>query len=334
MKIGLTYDLRQEYLDAGYSPEETAEFDRAETIDAIDRTLQELGHETVRIGRVRQLVPRLAAGERWDLVFNICEGLHGRAREAQVPALLDAYEIPFTFSDPLVIALSLDKGLTKTVVRSYGVPTPDFHVVSTEADLADVRLAYPVFAKPIAEGTGKGINAASKITTPDQLREVCRDLLARFRQPVLVERFLPGREFTVAIWGTGKDAAVIGTMEILLLSTAEPEVYSYTNKENCEQLVEYRVWRPSEDPVVREAEEISLAAWRGLGCRDAGRIDVRCDHAGRVCFIEVNPLAGLHPEHSDLPIICTKFGVPYRTLIERIIASASCRISSTRPVEA
>lgn len=96
MRIGMTYDLRTEYLAAGYSEVETAEFDRAETIEAIESALRELGHVTDRIGHLRQLVSRLAAGDRWDLVFNICEGMHGVAREGQVPALLDAYEIPFT----------------------------------------------------------------------------------------------------------------------------------------------------------------------------------------------------------------------------------------------
>src|SRR5436309_5222410 len=129
MKIGLTYDLRSEYLAAGYSDEETAEFDRAETIDALEGALRELGHQSDRIGHARQLIERLAAGDRWELVLNICEGLHGLAREAQVPAILDVYGIAYTFSDPLVMALSLHKGLTKTVLRDAGVPTPRFVVV-------------------------------------------------------------------------------------------------------------------------------------------------------------------------------------------------------------
>lgn len=326
MKIGLTYDLRQEYLAAGYSEEETAEFDRPDTIEAIANAVRELGHEPDRIGNVRQLTAQLAAGVRWDLVFNICEGMYGRAREAQVPALLDAYDIPYTFSDPLIMALSLDKGLTKTVVRAAGVPTPDFAVVAKLGDVDQVALPFPVFAKPIAEGTGKGVDPRSKIDTANDLRAVCHDLLDRFRQPVLVEQFLPGREFTVGLWGTDSAAAVIGTLEIVLLDQAEPEVYSYTNKEKCEELVEYRLARASEDEKVREAERISLAAWRALGCRDAGRIDVRCDQHGQPCFIEVNPLAGLHPAHSDLPILCTKLGIPYLTLIRRIVNSASERV--------
>lgn len=332
MRIGLTYDLRPDYLAAGYTEEETAEFDSPITVDALESAVRTLGHEPDRIGSVRSLVEKLAAGERWDLVFNICEGMHGRAREAQVPALLDAYEIPHTFSDPLIMALSLDKGLTKTVVRAAGVPTPEEFVVRQLDDLDRMPLPFPLFAKPIAEGTGKGITGKSKITSRAQLAEVCAHLLDRFRQPVLVERFLPGREFTVAIWGTGEDASVIGTMEILLLDTAEPEVYSYVNKERCEEFVRYRLGDPERDEQVRESERISLLAWRALGCRDAGRIDVRCDEHGQACFIEVNPLAGLHPDHSDLPIICGLKEIPYLQLIERIVESAAQRIPNSARV--
>ena len=218
MHIGLTYDLRADYLAAGYSEEETAEFDGAATIDAIDSALREIGHQTDRIGNGRQLVDRLAAGDRWDLVFNIAEGLHGTAREAQVPAILDLYEIPYTFSDPLVLAVCLHKGLTKTVVGQAGVPTTPFAVVKQIEDVEAIDLPFPLFAKPVAEGTGKGITADSKIKDRDSLRRVCRDLLARCRQPVLVETFLPGREFTVGILGTGDEARVIGSMEIIALA--------------------------------------------------------------------------------------------------------------------
>ena len=117
MKIGITYDLRDDYIAEGYTEEETAEFDHPRTIAAIEDTLQSLGYETDRIGHIRALARRLVAGNRWDLVFNIAEGLRGFGREAQVPALLDAWEIPYTFSDPLVLSLTLHKGLTKRVIR-------------------------------------------------------------------------------------------------------------------------------------------------------------------------------------------------------------------------
>jgi D-alanine-D-alanine ligase len=319
MKIGLTYDLRQDYLDLGYGEDETAEFDRVDTVEAIENTLRSLGYETDRIGNIWKLAERLCGGDRWDMVFNIAEGLRGIGREAQVPALLDAYAIPYTFSDPLVLALTLHKGMTKRVLRDMGIPTPDFAEVACEEDIGRVRLPYPLFAKPIAEGTGKGIHATSKIADAVQLRSVCLDLLSRYGQPVLVETFLPGREFTVGIVGTGERAEVLGVMEIMLRSNAESEVYSYTNKEECESRVDYALVN---DPVAQSAANTALRAWAGLGCRDAGRIDLRADAGGTVNLMELNPLAGIHPEHSDLPIICNLAGIPYARLLERIMESA------------
>jgi D-alanine-D-alanine ligase len=328
MKIGLTYDLRQEYLAAGYSEEETAEFDRPDTIDAIETALRQLGHDTDRIGHARQLVERLAAGARWDLVFNICEGLTGPAREAQVPSLLEVYGIPCTFSDPLRMALCLHKGLTKILVRAAGVPTPNFAVVERSEDLDDLEnqpLPYPLFAKPIAEGTGKGVGPTSVLHDAADLRRTGAELLARLRQPVLVEEYLPGREFTVGLLGTGPEAFVLGTLEIVLRDGAEANVYSYVNKEHCEELVACPLVRAQDDPQVARAEEIALVAWRALGCRDAGRVDLRCDRHGNPHFLEVNPLAGLHPSHSDLPMLCTELGMPYVELIEHIVRSAATR---------
>lgn len=323
MKIGITYDLREDYLIEGYGEEETAEFDRAETIEAIDQTLKELGYRTDRIGHLKSLTRRLAAGDRWDMVFNLAEGLRGFGREAQIPALLDAYDIPYTFSDPLVLALTLHKGMTKHVIRDMGIPTPDFAIVEKEDQITGICLSYPLFAKPVAEGTGKGITAASKINTEKELVEVCRMLLTVFKQPVLVESFLPGREFTVGIIGTGKDAIATDTMEVCLKAQAEPDVYSYINKENCEELVEYRLVYDEEAQQVRET---ALSAWRGLGCRDAGRMDLRSDRSGRPNFMEVNPLAGLHPQHSDLPIIFSLMGKTFHQLIDMIMHSALKRV--------
>ena len=326
MRIGLTFDLRSYYLAQGYSEEDTAEFDRDDTIEAIAGELAALGHQPERIGAVTQLVPRLAAGERWDLVFNIAEGMHGSARESQVPALLDAYRIPYTFSDPVVLGICLHKGWAKRVIRDQGLPTPDFAVVAAEEDLPAVRLSYPLFAKPVAEGTGKGVEAASKLQNRTELQARCRELLARYRQPVLVERFLPGREYTVGIIGTGAKAQAVGTLEVLLRKDAEREVYSYLNKEKCEELVDYRL---ADDPQAQQAQATALACWRALGCRDAGRVDLREDERGVPNIMELNPLAGLHPRHSDLPILCSLAGISFRELIRRIVDSACERLLTT-----
>jgi D-alanine-D-alanine ligase len=323
VKIGIAYDLREDYLAEGYGDEETAEFDRLDTIEAIEGTLQGLGFETDRIGNIRQLAARLVAADRWDMVFNIAEGLKGFGREAQVPALLDAFEIPYTFSDPLVLSLTLHKGMTKHVIHDLGIPTPEFTVVETTSDIDAVRLPFPLFAKPVAEGTGKGIDASSKITTRKALDSVCRSLLAAFDQPVLLETFMPGREFTVGITGTGEEARAIGVIEVVLRKDAEPGAYSYTNKKKFEEFVEYRVVN---DEMARKAIQVSLEAWRGLGCRDGGRIDLRADAQGVPRFLEVNPLAGLNPVISDLPILCSLAGVSYQELISRIMDSALKRV--------
>jgi len=325
MKIGMTYDLRAEYLAAGYGEEETAEFDREETIELLEKAIRELGHDVDRIGSARKLVGRLAGGDRWNLVFNIAEGLRGVGREAQVPALLDLYEIPYTFSDPLVMALTLHKGMTKHVVRDAGLPTPDFALVEQASDVKAIDFEAPYFVKPVAEGTSKGITARSIVRERRALWPLCEGLITSYRQAVLVEAFLPGREFTVGILGTGDRAEAVGTLEMGLRPGAENDVYSYVNKEQCEELVEY-ILVPSEgDRLVREVEEIALASWRVLGCRDAGRVDLRCDARGKPQFLEANPLAGLHPTHSDLPILCSKIGMPYVTLIDRILRSALSR---------
>lgn len=324
LKVGLTYDLRSDYLKQGYSDEETAEFDSEETIEALDNTLTSLGYKTQRIGNIFSLIDRVNKGERWDFVFNICEGMHGIGREAQVPALLDAYNIPYVFSDPLVLALTLHKGQTKRVVRDCGIPTADFAIIESVQDLQHINLPYPLFAKPVAEGTGKGIDGKSVISSQSELKVVCSNLLNRFRQPVLVETYLPGREFTVGIVGTGTNAKAIGVMEITITSKAKEQTYSFHTKENWKGVVEYSM---VSGEVEKMCSDTALNAWRCLGCRDGGRVDIKMDANGIPNFIEVNPLAGLNPSHSDLPMLARNNGIEYRQLIKLIVDSAILRLN-------
>ncbi|MBP1856918.1 D-alanine--D-alanine ligase family protein [Rhizobium herbae] len=326
MRIGITFDLREDYAREGYDEEETAEFDHVDTILAIESALQSLGHMTDRIGHARALAKRLVDGDRWDLVFNIAEGMHGFGRQALVPALLDTYRIPYTFSDPLALAVTLHKAAAKRIVRDHGLCTADFAVVEALSDVENVTLPFPLFIKPVAEGTSKGISAASRIRDRTELRQGCDRLLARHRQPVLVERYLPGREFTVGILDTGSASTVLGVMELVLRAEAEPDIYSYENKKHFEERVDARL---ATDTVGLAAAELALSAWRGLGCRDAGRIDMRCDADGKVNFLEANPLAGLHPRDSDLPLLARLKGLPYNALIEGIIASALSRVAKS-----
>jgi len=319
LKIGITYDLRDDYLKEGYGLEETAEFDLLDTIKAIERVILDNGFQADRIGNIKALTRRLAADNRWDLVFNIAEGMYGFGREAQIPALLDAYNIPYTFSDPLGHSLSLHKGMTKHVLRDLGIPTPDFSVVNNQKDIDKINLPFPLFAKPVAEGTSKGITALSKITNREELYRNCKHILQTFKQPALIETYLPGREFTVGILGTGKDAKVLGVIEVILKPTAEQNAYSYENKEHYENLVQYVL---VDDDEARRAKGIALKVWRYLDLKDAGRVDLRSDAHGAPHFMEVNSLAGLNPKRSDLPILCNLLGMSYHVLISSIIESA------------
>ena len=319
MTIGLTYDLRSDYLLEGYSEEQTAEFDRESTIEGIDLALQELGYQTDRIGHIRHLTHRLAQGDRWDMVFNICEGMYGIGREAQVPALLDAYRIPYTFSDALVLSLTLHKGMTKRVVRDCGIPTPDFAIVENEQDIGNVNLPYPLFVKPCAEGTGKGINSLSRVNDREELLRICAGLLKQYPSGLLVEEFLPGREFTVGILGTGAEGYAVGIMEIIYTSEDTNGIYSYQTKSDYLKAVTYKI---PEKEISDQCTDLALKIWRILGCRDGGRVDIRSDRYGVPNFIEVNPLAGLDKVHSDLPILAYMHGYDFVRIIREIMLSA------------
>lgn len=327
MRIALVYDLRDDYRALGYSEEAIAEFDSPETIDALAGALKALGCEPVRVGRGQALAARLVAGERYDLVFSIAEGLTGRSREAQVPALCELFGQPYLFSDPLTLAASLDKAVAKKLVRDAGIPTPDFAVARTNASELDGWDAFPAFVKPLAEGTGKGCEAASLVHTAEELRAAATRVLSRYGQPALAERFLSGREFTVGVVGNGTDARVLGVCEILLKPQAEANVYSLHNKEQCEDLVTYK---RAEDAEARLAGTRALEAYRALDCRDTARIDFRSDAHGEPCFIEANPLAGLHPSHSDLPILAAQAGIGFVELIGMILDAGLARYGLSR----
>ncbi|MBN2724446.1 MAG: ATP-grasp domain-containing protein [Deltaproteobacteria bacterium] len=319
MKIGFTYDLKDDYLAMGMSEEDTAEFDKIDTITGIESAIVSLGYECEKIGNIQSLVRRLALGEKWDIVFNISEGQHGIGREAQVPAILEAYNIPYVFSDPLVLSLTLHKGMTKHVIKSHAIPTPEFFVVETPEDIDKVVLEYPLFIKPVAEGTGKGISARSLATNPEELKESCIELLTRFNQSVLVERYLPGKEYTVGIVGKGENARVVGMMEISVKPDEDGSVYGFLNKQNYEEIVMYS---PVKSDKREMCKAVALSAWKALGCSDGGRVDLKEDYFGIPNFMEVNPLAGLNPVHSDLPILARMNGINFEELISLILSEA------------
>jgi D-alanine-D-alanine ligase len=329
MHVGFVYDLRADYLALGFSAEQVAEFDTITTIDAIANGLERLGCVVTRIGQGQALAARLVAGERWDLIFSIAEGLQGRSREAQVPALCELFAQPYAFSDPLTMAATLDKPIAKILVQAAGVPTAPFAVLRSPELARELTLPFPLFVKPMAEGTGKGIDGASMVQNAAELAQVATRLCAQYQQPALVETYLPGREFTIGLVGNGAASQVIGVIEILVRPDAAESVYGLTNKAHWETTVQYRLVT---DPIAQQAASYAHIAYQALECRDCARIDFRCDATGVPMFLEANPLPGLQPTYSDLPIVTDLAGYDYAWLLKALVSAAASRYGLALPL--
>ena len=322
--IGLTYDLKDDYLKMGFNSEEVAEFDSIETINAIDEALSKYGYDTIRIGNIYNLVKFLASGKRVDLVFNICEGLNGSSREAQVPSLLEAYNIECVFSNAETLTTTLNKAIAKTIVSKAGLRSSRFAVVEKIDQIEDIDIKYPLFVKPLFGGTGVGISSKSIVENHSELKAEIIRQLDIYKQPILVEKYLDGREFTVGIVGNSNNARAIATMEIAIDSNSDKGVYSYLNKSNYKEVAKYSL---VEGSIKAQAEELALASYKALNCRDASRIDLKMDSKGNIYFLEVNPLAGLNPSDSDLPIMCYLKNMKYQELINSIMDSVNFRLA-------
>ncbi|MCL4439149.1 MAG: ATP-grasp domain-containing protein [Firmicutes bacterium] len=318
MKIGLTFNLRQE-IPAGQGPTDLGEeFDCEDTIHAIALELGKMGHEVKKLGWGKQFLQGILS-EEIDLVFNIAEGMGGRSREAQVPAVLEMLGIPYTFSDALTLSICMDKALTKRLVEAIGVKTPGFLVGNGMEDFHQHTLKFPLFVKPALEGSSKGIRLHSKVNNQAELeRQVAWLLEAYGPQSILVEEFIQGREVTVGILGNEKPF-VLGIMEIKGKNAGEEFIYSLEMKRNWVEEVEYACPARLEDSISEKVAGEALKVFKHLGCRDAARLDFRIDRSGQPFFLEANPLAGLSPVYSDLPIMATKMGHSYPWLLRTIV---------------
>lgn len=329
MRIGIAFDLKTELVGAhGESgPEDRfEEYDSQETVHAIREALRAAGHEVTLLGGGRAFLDAMRTAPP-ELVFNIAEGWGTRSREAHVPAVCEMLGVAVTHSDPLTLALSLDKAMTKRVVAACGIPTPRYVVVTQPGDLAKCALHFPVIAKPLAEGSSMGVRKHSRVTSLPALREHCERLLQDYRQPVLVEEFCSGPEFTVGVLGTGAKARVLGVMEIVpKLTRSEEFVYSLEVKRDWRNEVEYHVPPRRPEREVAAVAEVALAAYRALDCRDIGRVDVRMDARHEPFFLEINPLPGINPTTGDIVILGSHVGVTFPELVRRVVESASERV--------
>ncbi|MBL8862429.1 MAG: D-alanine--D-alanine ligase [Planctomycetes bacterium] len=329
MRIGLAYDLRSDFTAPASGPEDALEeYDSPATIDAIEQALAGRGHEVTRLGGGRRfLVSVLEAPP--ELVFTIAEGRGSRSREAHVPAACELLGIPHTHSDPLTMAAALDKAVAKKLVAAAGVPTPRFALAHSARDVARVDLTYPLFAKPAAEGSSMGIRKTSRIADATELSARVGRLLEDYREPVLIEEYCNGPEFTVAVLGTGRAARVVAAMEIVPRGVPVADfVYSLEQKRSpsWREELEY-VAPPCRDAAfVRAVETVALDAHRALGCRDIARIDVRVGRDGVPQFIEANPLPGIAPGWSDLALLWERLGRGYEDLVNSIVDEARARL--------
>ena len=314
-----------------------AEWDSAETIDAVASALAAYG-EVIRLEETDEFPERLRA-ERPDIVFNIAEGLRGSNREAHVPAICEFFDVPFSGSDPFTLSLCLHKARTKDVLTARGIPNAPFSLIESESSLETLleqNDRFPLFLKPVQEGSSKGITEKNLVRTRDELESQARFLLETYNQPVIAEAFLTGAEFTCGVLGNGEKARVLPIVAINFdsLPPGAVPIYGFEAK---------WIWDTPSDPLdifecparvdgaLQSAiEDVVLRAYHVLGCRDWARIDVRLDSAGVPNIVEVNPLPGILPNPEDnscLPKAARAAGLSYDQLIQSALLHAAERYS-------
>jgi D-alanine-D-alanine ligase len=331
LRVALAYNLKRVTPGRGGEHDEEAEYDGPSTIASIREAIASHGHEVIELEADAGFVKALLAA-RPDVVFNVSEGAGGRSREAHVPALLELMSIPYTGSDPACLVVTLDKAIAKAVLQKAGVRTPAAVVMTTGEEPIPSDLRFPVIVKPVAEGSSKGVLPASVATSEAEARSLARAIASRYRQGALLEEFLPGREFTVALLGGSEGAppTLLPPMEIVLLTDTTHPVYAFHHKLEPTHEVRYEAPARISAELDRELRDVALAAYEALGCRDVARVDLRLDRDGRVSFIECNPLPGLTPGWSDICLIAESVGIDYRTLIGRILEPAIERFRRAR----
>jgi D-alanine-D-alanine ligase len=321
LKVGFTFNVKRVVPGAGGEQDDEAEYDSPKTLQAIREAIASYGHEVVDLEATADL-PLQLASTPVDVVFNIAEGFKGRSRESQVPSLLELLGIPYTGSDPSALSVSLDKALAKRMVRTHGILTPDYLVMHTGKERLPRELGFPLLVKPVAEGTSKGVTRKSVVSDEGELREVAREMIAKYRQPALAEQYISGREFTVGLLGERRPR-VLPPMEIVFLDATNPTpIYSFEMKQDWSREIRYEVPARLGERELDRLERAARETFSALGCRDVARIDFRIDPEGRIFFIECNPLPGLTPGWSDLVLIAQAAGIEYRALIGEILSFA------------
>ena len=328
LHVGFVYDSKAAYfeLHPAASAESGAEFDADYTIDVVSSALVGGGCRVQRIDGVMELLARLHAGERWDLVLNLAEGLSGRNRESQVPMLLELFDLPYVGSDALTMGLTLDKAVAKRIVASYGVPTPAAVEVRSLDELCTEGLRFPVIVKASQDGSSRGLEDASLVRRPEDLPARVERVLSCYRQPALVEEFVPGLEYTVLVMGNPSSARfpTRAFPPVQVVVGGEPmggDVF-YTFDGIADDGLGY-VCPPiaGDDATIAAVADLGERACIALEIADLARVDVRLDEAGEPSFLECNPLPSLSPK-DVVPVVAAAVGCRYQDLLLHLVEIA------------
>ncbi|MCM8789606.1 MAG: ATP-grasp domain-containing protein [Candidatus Omnitrophica bacterium] len=322
--IGLTFDAKTDYkFKEGDPPDANAEFDNPSTIDVIYNAITSLGYKVKRIGNASNLLENLKRLDV-DIVFNISEGYTGRNRESQVPILLEMAGIPFVGSDGLTLGLTLDKIMAKKVFIAEGIPTPKFFEVKTAEEVINLdHCKFPLIVKPRFEGSSKGLTENSRVQNLNELNAQVLQIINNYKQPALVEEFISGQEFTVAIVGNDPPEAM-PVVQVKIDGHLDLNERFYTFARISSDNVEYVCPAPISEELTQRLKDLALKTYIAVDCRDFGRADFRVDKNGNPYVIELTHLPCLSTEDVFMPI-AKNIGLTYEQMLGRIINSALAR---------
>lgn len=319
--IGLTYDLENEYAFKQGDPyDANAEFDSEETIEAIALSLESLGHKAVRIGSLKDLLANLD-NFKMDIVFNLAEGLHSRNRESQVPIILESSGIPYIGSDGLTLGAALDKVITKKLLLQEGISTPKFIIAEGNFKAVAVNnLKFPLIVKPRWEGSSKGISKKSRVENIEELKERVNFITSAYKQPALIEEFIRGREYTVAMIGN-ENIEILPILQVKINGSIDLGdkfyIYDYIYSDELQYVYPAAI----DNALKNKLEDLAVKTYRALECKDFGRVDIRVDEQNNPYVLEINPLPSLSKADA-YGVIAKYLGIDYSVMIEKILAAA------------
>ncbi|MFH1282649.1 MAG: hypothetical protein ABII27_03185 [bacterium] len=321
LTIGFTYDAKEDYaLGIQDNPDKFAEFDEPLTIHEINSALESGGHTIIKIGHAKNLIKRLVAGEKYDIVFNIAEGITGRGREGQVPSILELYDQPYVGSDPVTMGLTLDKVLAKEIARYHGILTPNYFVAKQNVPFINPGIKFPAFVKTSCEGTSKGVTKDSLVKDEGAMVSYIKYIQGKYKQNALVEEFVVGQEYTVVVLGN-ESLEALPPVQVRINEKGDlgEDFYTYDRVFNKE--VSYVCPSDLDPKLEQQLKNSAINVVKALGCRDFSRVDFRVDKNNQAYFLECNPLPNLG-SGDVFPIVAVKIGSNYNKIILRVLDNA------------